>query len=1304
MPRFFLRFFLTALIFLLVGDMLYAQPVIQWEKSLGGKGREESSCIIKTSDGGYAAIGFTSSNDGDVSGLHNTAAKDIWDVWLVKLDGAGILQWQKALGGSSSDVGICVIQTSDGGYCAAGQTNSHDGDIKNPHPSENLWVVKLDNAGVIQWEKTYGGTCGELANSVIQTTDGGYAIAGVTCSKNGDVTGIHGLQDYWVLKLNSDGTIQWEKTFGGTQGDQAYSIVQTTDGGYAVVGWTFSNDGDVSGNHSLGDPDIWLVKLSSSGTIQWQKTYGGSQYDLAYSLIQTTDGGFAIAGSTNSGDGDVTGYHPGGFDIWVLKLTGTGAIEWQKTLGGVAEDQANSIIQTTDGGFAIAGRTKSANGDVTAYHGGYDMWIVKLTSAGAIDWQKTLGGSADEQAFSIVETANNEYAVAGWTNSSDGEVTGNHGGEDFWIVKLAPPPVVDSLVTGVINTYTNGVAVDTCHNEIVLASTSGFNSGMRILIIQMKGAVIDESNSSTFGNIIDPLSAGKYEFATISGVTPTTITLQNKLLNVYDASGIVQIVTVASYTDVTIAGTVKAKPFDGNTGGIVVLEASGAVRLNADIDVSGFGSRGGDASDNGGSDSKQDYYYTRVSGNGGLKGEGVANSKINYEAGRGAIANGGGGGNARNAGGAGGASAGIGGNGGDQLNQFSRLPIGGIGGFGLPHSLLSDHLFMGGGGGGGQENDNKGSSGAHGGGIVIIRAKEIQGNGFTIRANGSNAASSFGDGAGGGGAGGTIILDAPIITGTLGIEAFGGKGGDADEQNQLTDCYGPGGGGGGGVVASSAQTSFPLTTAMCNGGNSGKDINTTGPCNGTAYGASSGSAGAIVPKGAVIQEASVQFATPKITTISPRICQNDSAKIEASGGDTYLWSPATGLIDPRAAVQLVSPKTSTTYSVAITKGDCIFIDSVVVTIDSASTPAVIGNNMVCSGDTITLSTDKNYSSYLWSTGEVTQNIKVWQAGNYSVSVKNSSGCSGNSTAFNVGIYPTPNLSISASHMVLTDPNDKITLIATPGFKIYQWSTKETTDSIIVSAEGTYSLSVIDSNGCSAMASIEIQSAASAASVDLILPIIAAAPGDHVMLPVNILASKNLDKSGATDFTYTIRFNRSLLVPVDQSIPSVTNGRERTLTISAKRPDVLTTGALAQIEFIATLGDATSTPIYFDSISWLNGKPVQTIVSSGTFNLLGICPQGGNRLFSPDGVILLQSARPNPASTSTTIDYQLLEEGQTKLLLMDMLGRLTKTIVDSHQVPGTYHTIVDVSQLSDGMYTCILQTPSQCRTFRMEVFH
>ncbi|OAA31353.1 hypothetical protein AT15_07600 [Kosmotoga arenicorallina S304] len=401
---------------------------IQFAKALGGSDEDVAFSIIQTRDGGYVVAGYTKSNDGDVSGNHGG-----FDYWVVKLDGTGATQWQRCLGGSSYDYAISIIQTNDGGYVVAGWTASNDGDVSGNHGYYDYWVVKLNNTGAIQWQKCLGGSYNDWAKSVYQTNDGGYVVAGITYSSDGDVSGNHGYSDYWVVKLDSTGNIQWQKCLGGSYNDWAESIIQTSDGGYVVAGFTESNDGDVTGNH--GERDYWVVKLDGTGDIQWQRCLGGSGDDYAWSIIQTRDGGYVVAGITYSNDGDVSGNH-GYYDYWVVKLNNTGAIQWQKCLGGSSYDYAISIIQTNDGGYVVAGWTASNDGDVSGNHGYYDYWVVKLNNTGAIQWQKCLGGSSYDFVYSIIQTNDGGYVVAGYTDSNDGDVSGNHGGLDYWVVKL----------------------------------------------------------------------------------------------------------------------------------------------------------------------------------------------------------------------------------------------------------------------------------------------------------------------------------------------------------------------------------------------------------------------------------------------------------------------------------------------------------------------------------------------------------------------------------------------------------------------------------------------------------------------------------------------------------------------------------------------------------------------------------------------------------------------------------------------------------------------------------------------------
>ncbi len=421
----------TTIITLISVSFALAQPTIEWQKSFGGSGGEfiSNPSLQQTDDGGYIVAGVSDSNDGDVSGNHGGP-----DYWVVKLTSIGSIEWQKSLGGSDYDYAKSIQQTNDGGYIVVGQCYSNDGDVSGNHGGVDFWLVKLTNIGTIEWQKSLGGTDNEVAECIQQTNDGGYIVAGYSASNNGDVSGNHGFTDYWVVKLNSIGAIEWQKSLGGTNFDSANSIHQTTDGGYIVAGQARSINGNVSGNH--GNGDYWVVKLSSLGTIEWQKSLGGSDDDYAKSIQQTIDGGYIVAGYTKSIDGDVVGsIIEGQDDYWVVKLSSIGTIEWQKLLGGTGSSVI-TIQQINTGGYIVGGSSESNNGVVSGNHGGVDYWVAKLSSIGTIEWQKSLGGTGNEIAFSTKQTNDGGYIVAGYSDSNDGDVSGNHGGGDFWVVKL----------------------------------------------------------------------------------------------------------------------------------------------------------------------------------------------------------------------------------------------------------------------------------------------------------------------------------------------------------------------------------------------------------------------------------------------------------------------------------------------------------------------------------------------------------------------------------------------------------------------------------------------------------------------------------------------------------------------------------------------------------------------------------------------------------------------------------------------------------------------------------------------------
>ncbi len=290
----------------------------------------------------------------------------------------------KTYGGEDYDEARSVQQTSDGGYIVAGYTYSFGAD------DYNIFLIKTDANGNIIWAKTYGGTDEDRAYSVQQTSDGGYIVAGITRSFGA------GLSDILLIKTDANGNIIWAKTYGGTYYDYAYSVQQTSDGGYIVAGYTAS--------FGAGNDDIFLIKTDANGNIIWAKTYGGTYYDYAHSVQQTSDGGYIVAGYTAS-------FGAGYYDAFLVKTDANGNIQWAKTYGGTDDDSASSVQQTSDGGYIVAGWTQSFGA------GGWDIFLIKTDANGNIQWAKTYGGTYWDGVFSVQQTSDGGYIVAGWTQS-----------------------------------------------------------------------------------------------------------------------------------------------------------------------------------------------------------------------------------------------------------------------------------------------------------------------------------------------------------------------------------------------------------------------------------------------------------------------------------------------------------------------------------------------------------------------------------------------------------------------------------------------------------------------------------------------------------------------------------------------------------------------------------------------------------------------------------------------------------------------------------------------------------------------
>ena len=424
-----MRPILLLLLFFLQAISAPAQPSITWKKALGSPGDERPGLVQAASDGGYVVVGKGAMNGGNITGNHGGG-----DIWVAKLDATGNLVWQKALGGTGIEEGRGIRQTPDGGYIVIGDTNTpNDGDVSGMHIFNvgfDVWVVKISSTGVIEWQRCYGGSENDYGYSVSLTPDGGYIFGAQTRSSDGDVTGNPFNSDRaWLIKTNSTGVIQWQS---GITIAYMNNVEPTADGGYIAACFSAGIVPGAEVTCGMGGYDILLVKFSSTGAIVWQKCLGGSVADFPGSVQQTTDGGYIVGGYTGSTDGDVVGLH-GQTDAWIAKVNSAGVLEWQRCLGGTGNDFGFCARQTSDGGYVMAAELASDDGDVTAFNGGF--WIIKMNATGTIQWQKNFGATflqfGDERPRWIEETADGGYIIDGTVHFSGGDVTGVNGGLDY---------------------------------------------------------------------------------------------------------------------------------------------------------------------------------------------------------------------------------------------------------------------------------------------------------------------------------------------------------------------------------------------------------------------------------------------------------------------------------------------------------------------------------------------------------------------------------------------------------------------------------------------------------------------------------------------------------------------------------------------------------------------------------------------------------------------------------------------------------------------------------------------------------
>lgn len=312
-------------------------------------------------------------------------------------------------------------------------------DNGNQLPLENT----SDFKGEVAWMYSYGGSGDDTPRSIIETTDGGFAIFGFSNSTDGDLAHkTNNVNDYWLLKIDAEGSPQWSKTYGGSKDDRGQAVIQTSDGGYAITGYAMSDDGDASNNE--GFHDNWVLKLDSQGTIEWEQSFGFSGHDHSYDIVESTDGGLFFTGFLDITSAKADGYldksysltRHGVGEFWGTRLNAQGELSWRKYYGGTNNDRAHAVVTAQDKGFVMAGFSESEDYDISDPRGSYDFWVVKIGSEGELVWEHSYGGTGIDIAQDIAKTENGGYVITGSTISTDGDVSEYHGGSDVWVISI----------------------------------------------------------------------------------------------------------------------------------------------------------------------------------------------------------------------------------------------------------------------------------------------------------------------------------------------------------------------------------------------------------------------------------------------------------------------------------------------------------------------------------------------------------------------------------------------------------------------------------------------------------------------------------------------------------------------------------------------------------------------------------------------------------------------------------------------------------------------------------------------------
>ena len=463
---------LANLFFFLFSIVLHAQaPAIDWMKRYGGSSTDLLNSLIITQDGGFLMGG--SSNSG-ISGIKTEERIGYnQDYWVIKTDNLGAIEWQKTIGAGNpnglGDLGAEVLrkvrQAADGGYFLGGNSDSPAfGSKTEPnYGGQDYWIVKINSSGTIVWQKDIGGTNEDECFALEATPDGGCIAGGYSRSGlSGNKTDSNrGLKDYWVVKLDANGQIQWQKSYGGASDDILYSILALENQEYILVGASASNISGEKTENSKGGGDFWIIKIDASGNIIWQKTIGGNSGDIPYNAVKLVDG-FVFSGVSYSNISfDKTENSRGGADYWMLKTDFNGNVLWDKTIGGGLDEFPTGLMSMEVGsGFVLAGTSYSdISGDKTVpNYGDYNGWVIRTNQNGELLWQKGIGGSYTDAFNQVVELPDHSVLLGGGASSTvSGNLTAEgYGGADYWLVKLEQEQLgTDAFSSNAFSVYPN---------------------------------------------------------------------------------------------------------------------------------------------------------------------------------------------------------------------------------------------------------------------------------------------------------------------------------------------------------------------------------------------------------------------------------------------------------------------------------------------------------------------------------------------------------------------------------------------------------------------------------------------------------------------------------------------------------------------------------------------------------------------------------------------------------------------------------------------------------------------------------